>query len=122
MLRMKFFKNLAFGGAAMVAATLAGCNNSTGTPLLAHKLVATAGQTSIPFYSDEQTLVEVSHRSQQGGVTGMVGTAQKEVSAKQIDDQTPVTVLATDDNAAQVQIADGPMKGQTGYVTKQNVN
>ena len=100
---------------------LIGCN-SPGTPLLAHKLVATGGQTSIPLYPDEQTLVEVSHRSQQGGVTGMVGSVQKDMSAKQIDDQTPVTVVSTDDNSAQVQIIDGPMKGQSGFVPKQNVD
>ena len=57
-----------------------------------------------------------------GGVTGMVGSVQKSFSAKQIDDQTPVQVLSTDDNGAQVQIIDGPLKGLSGFVTKQNVN
>jgi len=52
----------------------------------------------------------------------MVGSVQKGMSAKQIDDQTPVRVISTDDNAAQVEIIDGPMKGQTGFVAKQNVN
>ena len=107
--------------AGFVVIAIAGCN-SPGTPILAHKLVATAGQTSIPLYPDEHTLIEVSHRSQQGGVTGMVGSVQKSFSAKQIDDQTPVQVLSTDDNGAQVQIIDGPLKGQTGFVAKQNVN
>jgi hypothetical protein len=107
--------------AIMIVAGLVGCN-SPGTPVLAHKLVATGGQTSIPLYSDEQTLVEVSHRAQQGGVTGMVGSVQKDMSAKQIDDQTPVNVISTDDNATQVEIIDGPMKGQRGFVPKQNVN
>jgi transcription antitermination factor NusG len=104
----------------LIVIAIAGCNSS-GAPVLAHKLVATAGQTSIPLYPDEHTLIEVSHRSQQGGVTGMVGSVQKSLSAKQIDDQTPVQVLSTDDNGAQVQIIDGPLKGQTGFVAKQNV-
>jgi hypothetical protein len=52
----------------------------------------------------------------------MVGSVQKDMSAKQIDDQTPVTVVSTDDNSAQVQIIDGPMKGQSGFVPKQNVD
>ena len=106
--------------AALLAFIIIGCNNP-GTPVVAHKLVVTAGQTSIPLYSDEQTLVEVSHRAQQGGVTGMVGSVQKDISAKQIDDQTPVDVVSTDDNAAEVEVIDGPMKGQRGFVTKQNV-
>jgi hypothetical protein len=108
--------------AVAFAAALAGCNSSEPPAVVTHKLVATAGQTSIPLYQDEQTMVDVSHRSQQGGVTGMVGSVQKDVSAKQIDDQTPVRVISSDDNAAQVEIIDGPMKGQSGFVSKQNVN
>ena len=107
--------------AALIGIMAAGCNLN-GTPVLAHKLVATAGQTSIPLYPDEHTLNEVSHRAQQGGITGMVGSVQKSFSAKQIDDQTPVQVLSTDDNGAQVQIIDGPLRGQSGFVAKQNVN
>jgi len=118
---MRIFERLALTTIGLFAIALAGCNNP-GTPVLTHKLVATAGQTSIPLYPDEKTLIEVSHRSQQGGVTGMVGSVQKDFSAKQIDDQTPVQVLSTDDNGAQVQIVDGPLKGQTGFVAKQNVS
>ena len=107
--------------AAITALGVAGCNNP-GTPVLSHKLVATGGQSTIPLYPDEHTFVEVSHRSQQGGVTGMVGSVEKDFQAKQIDDQTPVQVVATDDNGAQVQIIDGPLKGQSGFVAKQNVD
>jgi hypothetical protein len=107
--------------AGLILIAIAGCNGP-GIPILTHKLVATAGETSIPLYPDEQTLIEVSHRSQQGGLTGMVGSVQKSFSAKQIDDQTPVQVLSTDDNGAQIQVIDGPLKGQTGFVTKQNVD
>jgi len=119
---VKIFKPFVLMVAVSIGANLIGCNNSPGTPALSHKLVVTAGQTSIPLYPDEQTLVDVSHRAQQGGVTGMVGSVQKDISAKQIDDQTPVNVISTDDNATQVQISDGPLKGQTGFVSKQNVN
>ena len=52
----------------------------------------------------------------------MVGSVQKDMSAKQIDDQTAVNVISTDDNATLVEIIDGPMKGQRGFVPKQNVN
>ncbi len=112
---------LVLAAASAVVSGLIGCN-SPGTPVLAHKLVATGGQSSVPLYPDEHTLVEVSHRSQQGGVTGMVGSVQKDMSAKQIDDQTPINVVSTDDNGAQVEIIDGPLKGQSGFVLKQNVN
>jgi len=33
-----------------------------------------------------------------------------------------VVIISTDDNGAVVQIIDGPMKGQNGFVPKDNVN
>ena len=108
--------------AVMVGATMlmvAGCTNK---PILTHKLVVTGGQHSIPLYPDEATFLKVSHLAQQGGVSGMVGDAQKDLSAKEIDDQTPVKVLSSDSNGTQVEITAGPMKGQAGFVANQNVD
>lgn len=113
-----FMTTLLIAGAAMIAAA---CNNSP-TTVLPHKLVATSGEHTIPMYADEQTFLKVSHSSQEGGVTGMMGDVQKTFTAKQIDDQTPVTVLSSDSNGSEVQIADGPMKGQAGFVANQNVD
>jgi hypothetical protein len=104
-------------GALVVS--LAGCN---GKPLLTHKLIATGGEHSVPLYPDEATYLKVSHREQQGGVNGMVGNAQKSLSAKEIDDQTPVKILSSDSNGAEVQIVEGPMKGTAGFVANQNVD
>jgi hypothetical protein len=108
--------------AVMVGATMlmvAGCTNK---PILTHKLVVTGGQHSIPLYPDEATFLKVSRLAQQGGVGGMVGDAQKDLSAKKIDDQTPVIVLSSDSNGTQVEITAGPMKGQAGFVANQNVD
>jgi hypothetical protein len=118
---MKRAKTSAATAAALIMLGVVGCNNS-GMPVLDHKLVATGGESTVPLYPDEHTLVEVSHRSQQGGVTGMVGDVQKNFSAKQIDDQTPVRVISSDDDGTEVQITDGPLKGQAGFVAKQNVD
>jgi hypothetical protein len=106
-----------FTGAMML--WIIGCTNK---PVLTHKLVVTGNQHSVPLYPDEQTYLKVSHLSQQGGVSGMVGDAQKNLSAKKIDDQTPVIVISSDDNGTQVQITEGPMKGQAGFVANQNVD
>lgn len=62
--------------AGLMVIAIAGCNGP-GTPLLTHKLVATAGQTSIPLYPDEHTLIEVSHRSQQGVLLEWWGACRK---------------------------------------------
>jgi hypothetical protein len=91
-------------------------------PVLTHKLVVTGNQHSVPLYSDEQTYLDVSHEKQQGGVEGMAGDIRNKFSARQIDDQTPVKVVSSDDNGAVIQIIEGPMKGQSGYVAKQNLD
>jgi hypothetical protein len=106
-----------FASFAMISTA---CNSPT--TALPHKLVATAGQSTVPMYPDEQSFLKISHNSQQGGVTGMVGDVQKNFSAKQIADQTPVKVLSGNDNGSEVVITDGPMKGQAGFVANQNVD
>jgi len=98
----------------------AACNNSTA--ILPHKLVATAGEHTVPMYPDEQTFVKVSHSSQQGGVVGMAGNLEKNFTAKQIDDQTPVKVLSSNSNGSEVEVTSGPMTGQAGFVANQNVD
>ncbi len=57
-----------------------------------------------------------------GGIEGMVGKVAKSFHAKEIDDQTPVDVISSDDNAALVKISQGPTKGQTAFAAKQNVD
>lgn len=90
-------------------------------PVLTHKLVVTGNQHSVPLYPDEQTYLKVSHQKQQGGLEGMAGDIRNKFTAREIDDQTPVTVASSDGNGAVVQIVEGPMKGQSGFVAKQNL-
>jgi hypothetical protein len=52
----------------------------------------------------------------------MLGDVGKNLAAKQIDDQTPVKVISSSSNGAVVEITEGPMKGQTGFVAKQNLD
>jgi hypothetical protein len=103
---------------SMTLAIIAACQK----PVLTHKLVVTGNQHSVPLYSDEQTYLDVSHEKQQGGVEGMAGDIRNKFSARQIDDQTPVKVISSDDNGAVIQIIEGPMKGQAGFVAKQNLD
>ncbi|HLW71039.1 MAG TPA: hypothetical protein VKS22_10500 [Candidatus Binataceae bacterium] len=111
-----------FGIAASVISLLAiaGCKDTSA--LLPHKLVATAGEHSIPMYPDEPTFLKVAGRAQQGGVSGAVGDVQKQFEAKQIDDQTAVDIVSSDSNGAEVRISNGPMRGQIGFVAAQNVD
>jgi transcription antitermination factor NusG len=99
-------------GIAMAVA-IAGCG---------HKLVATGGDHSVPLFPDEATYLKISQLRQQGGVSGMLGDVGKNLAAKQIDDRTPVKVISSTSNGANVEITDGPMKGQSGFVAKQNLD
>ena len=74
------------------------------------------------LFPGEATYLKVAHTAQEGGVTGMVGDAQKHLSAKEIDDQTTVQIISSDSNGAQVQVIQGPMKGTTGFAPQQNVD
>jgi hypothetical protein len=115
---MKINKTSAIAVSA-VALALTGCAKKS---VLTHKLVATGGEHSVALYPDEVTYLKVSHKAQQGGVTGMVGNAQENLTAKKIDDQTPVDIISSDPNGAEVQIVAGPMKGTAGFVASQNVD
>ena len=91
-------------------------------PIITHKLVVTGNQHAVPVYPDEQTYLHTSHEKQEGGIPGVVGDVKENFAAKQIDDQTPVQIVTSDDNGAVITVTDGPMKGATGFVAKQNVD
>ena len=97
------------------------CQQPVGS-VLPHKVVATGNQHAVPMYPDEQTYLHTSHEKQEGGLVGVVGDVKEQLKAKQIDDQTPVQIVSSDDNGAVVTVTDGPMKGATGFVPKQNVD
>jgi len=115
---MKFQKTSVIVASAMTLA-LAGCTKQS---IVTHKLVATGGEPTVAVYPDEETFLKVSHKAQQGGVTGMIGNAQQDLSSEKIDDQTPVKILSSDSNGTEVEIVEGPMKGTAGFVANQNVD
>ena len=105
---------------AASAFAVAACQS--GQSIVSHKLVASANQPSVPMYPDEQTYLKVSRMQQQGGIEGMAGDVRKNFVALAIDDQTPVTIVSSDENGSVVEIVQGPMKGHSGFVAKQNVD
>jgi hypothetical protein len=103
---------------AVAIALIVGCQK----PVLTHKVAVTSNQHSVPLYADEQTYLNVSREKQQGGLEGMAGSVRNKFTARQIDDQTAVKVVSSDDNGAVIEITEGPMKGQSGFVAKQNLD
>jgi hypothetical protein len=117
---MKYLQLISVLG-TLFSLAIIGCQQPM-APVITHKLVATGNQHSIPVYPDEQTYLSTSRDKQQGGVTGVVGDVKQSFTAKEIDDQTPVQIVTSDDNGAVITVTDGPMKGETGFVAKQNVD
>jgi hypothetical protein len=117
---MNIKRKMSSACALAFALGLPGCQQ--GQQLMPHKLVVTGNQHSVPLYSDEQTFLKVSRMKQEGGVEGMAGDVTKSLEAKAIDDQTPVKIVSSDDNGAVVEITGGAMKGQSGFVAKQNLD
>lgn len=105
--------------AALLA--VAGCQQSM-QPIISHKLKVTGNQPAVPMYPDEAAYLHTSREKQEGGVVGIVGDVKQNFAAKQMADQTPIQIVTSDDNGAVVTVTDGPMKGTTGFVAKQNVD
>ena len=70
---------------------LAGCG---------HKLVAHNGESTVAVYPDENTFVKLVDLKKQGGVVGgMIGGLGEGLAAKQVDNNTPVRVISSDEAA-----------------------
>ena len=83
---------------------LAGCG---------HKLVAHNGESTVAVYPDEDTFTKLVDLKKQGGVGGMIGGLGEGLTAKQVDNNTPVRIIRSDDKGSQVEVLDGAFKGLT---------
>jgi len=87
-----------------------------------HKLVAHNGESTVAVYPDEDTFTKLVDLKKQGGVGGMIGGLGEGLAAKQVDNNTPVRIVRSDDKGSQVEVMDGAFKGLQGFVPKDNVN
>jgi len=95
------------------AIVVAGCS---------HRVVASAGEHTVKVFPDQATYDKVATMKSQGGAMGMLGGIGANLASKEVDDQTPVRIVNSNDEGSVVEITDGPFKGVTGFVPKQNVN
>ena len=86
-----------------------------------HKLVAHNGESTVAVYPDENTFVKLADLKRQGPIGGAIGGLGEGLATKQVDNNTPVKVLNSDDKGAQIEILDGAFKGQRGFVPKDNL-
>jgi hypothetical protein len=94
------------------ALAIAGCG---------HRLVAHNGESTVAVYPDENTFVKLTELKKQGGVGGMIGGLGEGLAAKQVDNNTPVRIISSNDKGSQIEILDGAFKGTHGFVPADNV-
>ena len=87
-----------------------------------HHVVASAGEHTVKVFPDQNTYDKVASMRSQGGAIGMLGGIGANLASKEVDDQTPVRIVTTNDEGSVVEVTDGPFKGIKGFVPKQNVN
>ena len=94
------------------ALTVAGCG---------HKVVASPGETTVAVYPDEDTWRKLAQMKSQGGVVGMLGGLGAGLATKQVDNNTPVKIISSDEAGSKIEVLDGANKGLTGFVPKENL-
>jgi len=87
-----------------------------------HKLVAHNGESTVAVYPDENTFAKLADLKRQGPIGGAIGGLGEGLATKQVDNNTPVKVLNSDDKGAQIEVLDGAFKGMHGFVPKDNLN
>ena len=97
-----------------VMIALAGCG---------HKLVAHNGESTVAVYPDENTFTKLTDLKKQGGVVGgVIGNLGEGLATKQVDNNTPVRIINSDDKGSQIEVLDGAFKGMHGFVPQDNVH
>jgi len=99
--------------AIALAIVAAGCS---------HRVVASAGEHTVKVFPDQATYDKVAKMKSEGGAMGMLGGIGANLAAKEVDDQTPVRIVTSNEEGSVVEVTDGPFKGVTGFVPRQNVN
>jgi transcription antitermination factor NusG len=86
-----------------------------------HRVTANPGEHTVKVYPDQATYDKVAKMKSEGGAMGMLGGIGASLAAKEVDDQTPVRIVTSNDEGSVVEVTDGPFKGVRGFVPKQNV-
>lgn len=87
-----------------------------------HKLVARGGETTVNVFSSKQDFENLMSMKSRGGAEGIVGGLGETLMAKKVAENTPVKILSSDSEGADIQVLEGPNAGLRGYVAKDNVD
>jgi len=102
-----------FAIVGLIALVASGCQ---------HRVVAIGDEHTVKLYPDEATYEKVKGMKKEGGAMGMLGGMGESFVAKELDNHTPVRIISSDSEGAQIEVIDGPNKGMQGFVAKENVS
>src|SRR5579863_8150660 len=85
---MRSSASLRYATVLVATLLLAGCG---------HKLIATADEHTVKVYPDRDTLQKLTDLKRGGGIGGMIGNLGSSMTAKEVNDKTPVKVISSDD-------------------------
>ncbi len=86
-----------------------------------HRLVAHNGESTVAVYPDEETFAKLTDLKRQGPVGGLIGGLGEGLTTRQVDNNTPVKIIHSDERGAQIEVLDGAFKGLHGFVAKDNL-
>jgi hypothetical protein len=89
-----------------------------------HHLIAAPGESTVSIYPDRQTYDKFVELKKQGSPLAQLarGFGQTFAVKKNVDAKSPVKIISSDDEGDIIEVTDGPDKGLTGFVPKNNVN
>jgi hypothetical protein len=87
-----------------------------------HKLIGRGGETTVHVFSSKKDFESVMSMKSRGGAEGIFGGLGETFMAKQVAENTPVKILSSDSEGADIQVLEGPNAGLRGYVAKDNVD
>lgn len=87
-----------------------------------HKLVAHGGESTVSVFESKKDFDNVMSMKSRGGAEGMVGGLGETFMAKKVAENTPIKILSSDSEGADIQVLEGPNVGLRGYVAKDNVD
>ncbi len=87
-----------------------------------HKLVGHGGESTVSVFPSKKDFDNVMSMKSRGGAEGMVGGLGESFMAKKVSGNTPVKILSSDSEGAEIEVLKGPNAGLRGYVAKDNVD
>jgi hypothetical protein len=94
----------------------------SGLAACTHKLVAHSGETTVNVFPTKDDFDKLMSMKSRGGAEGLVAGLGENFMVRKVAQNTPVKIISSDSEGAQIQVLEGPNAGLRGYVSKDNLD